>query len=467
MPEGAIRPAGPAVSPLAQTGQGRRQADSLNFAGILIAVYLIATRIGSKPVSTIGIEVGGIPVYFTELFLVVLTITVIFSSWDKFIIWALTANGARLGGAMVWVLVVLSAVYAYLAYPVWKIFAIRDLAIFGYASVFALAFFSLKTKAQARQLLRILIYAGAATGAALVIETLAGTNILVSTVEIRVVAETGEAIESRGGGDVGGVVGVSLAGLIVYLVTKRERFGLHALLAVVCLAGLVIGQTRSASYALFVSIATCALFIDWKSYQRIALWAAGLCMTAGLFVLLLEGTQLSGAVTGFVKAMSSGTALAEDGNFRFRLLRWTYVYNEWLGSPLFGLGFGAPLVPPNFITRWESGLNAGLPHNTYLTVLARMGLAGFTPIVLAWSGALVRAFRHRLLGVIDADLAASATMLVMLATFAGSVLFFERPWNCVPFWILLAIAYRLSDGSGKRLSSPQSQSAAIKQPALR
>jgi O-antigen ligase len=96
-----------------------------------------------------------------------------------------------------------------------------------------------------------------------------------------------------------------------------------------------------------------------------------------------------------------------------------------------------------------------MPHNTFLFVLARVGVAGLALIVACWVSSVARLVR-RARDEFRPDRLAAAAMLIAMAGFAFFVLFFERPMNNAEFWILCAIALRLSplcsEGSRHRVT---------------
>jgi len=87
--------------------------------------------------------------------------------------------------------------------------------------------------------------------------------------------------------------------------------------------------------------------------------------------------------------------------------------------------------------------NAGMPHNTFLFVMARMGLIGIGLIGFAWWAGLAMLTRS-IVRFRDADELAVANILVAMLLFASFVLFFERPLNGPALWIMLAVGARLA-----------------------
>jgi len=143
--------------------------------------------------------------------------------------------------------------------------------------------------------------------------------------------------------------------------------------------------------------------------------------------------------------VQGGVGLQHDENAVFRLLRWDKVFELWRDNPLFGAGFGRPLIPRSLLNEVETGeFNAGLPHNTYLTVLARLGLFGFLLIMGAWIGSIVLATKAVRRPTFGADAFAAGASLVAMMGYATFVLFLERPMHNAALWIVAAIACRLA-----------------------
>jgi O-antigen ligase len=211
-------------------------------------------------------------------------------------------------------------------------------------------------------------------------------------------------------------------------------------------AALAIGQTRSA--VLGLGLGTLYSLFGMRTTQRISfiamLAAAGLAVMA--LPILLPDIGISRGITSFFSAVRSGMELQHDDNFYFRLLRWDKVFEVWRDNPLFGAGFGRPLIPRTLIQGEEEGLfNAGLPHNTYLTILARLGLFGFILIIGAWITSIVLATRSINRSRFSADAFAAGAALITMMGYATFVLFLERPMHAATLWIIAAAACRLSE----------------------
>jgi len=182
---------------------------------------------------------------------------------------------------------------------------------------------------------------------------------------------------------------------------------------------------------------------------------------AGLLALLLVSASGQLPIPGgarlhnFWLIISSGTDFQNDPDAQFRLRRWHNTLGVWMTSPVFGVGFGAPIMVDTGgeNLRGEAkqatgrgglgAFNVGMPHNSFLTVGARTGLIGLGLVCFAWFTGIIRIVKLLMRGVIDSDQVASAGALIAMTATALLNLFFERPMLCAPFWILLAASYKL------------------------
>jgi O-antigen ligase len=75
-----------------------------------------------------------------------------------------------------------------------------------------------------------------------------------------------------------------------------------------------------------------------------------------------------------------------DANWQFRLAAWKEAWHRFEEYPPAGEGFGIPFI----FDIWD---NDPRPHNTFLTVLYKMGLIGFLPLLTLLSFFFLRAFK--------------------------------------------------------------------------
>jgi O-antigen ligase len=182
--------------------------------------------------------------------------------------------------------------------------------------------------------------------------------------------------------------------------------------------------------------------VRWR--QRLSLALLAVCAAWFVATAVTIGVLHADSLTNFYKAVAAGATGADDSS-QFRLERWHYAITLWRLHPLLGNGFGVPLAKSTLLApkELEGQFNVGMPHNTFLFLLCRMGviglaLAGFC-WVYAWYGVAARARQAK-----GGDELALANILITLAVFASFVLFFERPMNGASFWIMAAVAARFA-----------------------
>jgi O-Antigen ligase len=157
----------------------------------------------------------------------------------------------------------------------------------------------------------------------------------------------------------------------------------------------------------------------------------------------------SGTLAAAVRnTFDTRSATGENANTRWRLAYWRELLRRTAHHPVFGVGFG---VPARF--HWSGILydarvgnprdpnDLTPPHNSFVNLLYRGGLAAFLPCVALIGIALLRVLR----GVQAAD----AEARVRIATFAGVFVFsfvianlnvaLEGPYMGIFFWTTLAL----------------------------
>jgi O-antigen ligase len=443
----AAQPAtyGPSPPVAAQSaGLGKAATLSeLGFGGILVVAYLAITRIGHLYAAKIGIQIGPVPLFLTEIFILATGMVALVTRPAQLVVWLVSGGLARAPGFMLWLLFLISIVYTAAAFGDWGILAVRDFAIFGYGVIFALAYIVLDTREKAAAAMRWFTYSGIVLAVLLIGDTVSGAHILFLQ-EIRIVTEAQVSATSYGGGDVGGIISFSLIALLAYAALSAERRAFHLVAAAVCFYALMITQTRSA--VLGLGLGGLYSLFGMRTTQRLSFLALGFAAIVAFFVVpvLLPDSGLAHAILSFTAAVQGGIG-QHDENVVFRLLRWDRVFALWRDNPLFGIGFGRPLIPRSLLNEVENGVfNAGLPHNTYLTVLARLGLFGFVLITGAWIASIVQAAKAIRRPSFGADAFAAGASLVAMMGYATFVLFLERPMHNATLWIVAAIACRLA-----------------------
>jgi len=174
---------------------------------------------------------------------------------------------------------------------------------------------------------------------------------------------------------------ISLTGTVVATANGllRPRVGL-IFVCILCL-GLMLANARS----LFVSLAVLfflGLLGGTSIYQRIRrAHVVSTVIAASVLVALVTFLFLcTRAGRDFeersAKELASGVLNSdEDPTWQFRLFAWKGAWKRFGEYPLAGEGFGVP-----FTIEELPFDNDPRPHNTFLTVLYKMGLCGFLPL---------------------------------------------------------------------------------------
>jgi O-antigen ligase len=132
----------------------------------------------------------------------------------------------------------------------------------------------------------------------------------------------------------------------------------------------------------------------------------------------------------------------EDTNWQFRLSAWKEAWGRFEEYPLAGEGYGIP-----FAFEMLPFDNDPRPHNTYLTVLYKMGLIGFLPLL-----ALLAYFFWRITGAAYQNREnprVAWLWIVVLAVvafcFYGTAnLLLESPFLASLFWVLMGLGLRMA-----------------------
>jgi O-antigen ligase len=410
----------------------------------IVIAYIVVTRIGSLAAAKVGIQIGPVPLFLTDLTMLALLGLAVIKRPGRLLFWISSGTQAGAIGFAVWMLVALDVVYFLVAFPAYGIFAARDFAIFAYSMFFPLTYWVISNRTWAVRATRYFVYAGVVLGVLMLIQAGTGIDLGFGILRRRVF---GIAIDYVGNDDFGGILAFSLVGLAAYLLLERSRRTFHLAAAVVCFVALAATGTRSAFVG--AALAGVLMFLLLSNRYRLGFTIFASALAAALILGATLPTSLPGAhwLHDFYLAIASAAGGQSDMNAAYRLARWKDAVGTWLGSPVLGVGFGRDILHQIYIGDWQAGkFNLGMPHNTYLFVLARMGVIGFALIAFAIASAIARLSaavrRFRL-----ADDLAALNMLVAMTGFAAFVLFFERPMNNAAFWILLAVAMRLAETS--------------------
>jgi O-antigen ligase len=181
------------------------------------------------------------------------------------------------------------------------------------------------------------------------------------------------------------------------------------------------------------------------SRPRIALAtfvAAAVLISAMAFLFLRTETGRDFAERSSQELATGVLHSDEDTNWQFRLSAWKEAWRRFEEYPLAGEGYGIPFAFELLLFD-----NDPRPHNTFLTVLYKMGLIGFLPLL-----ALVAYFFWSAIGAACRNLEnprVAWLWIVVLAVvafcFYGSAnLLLESPFLASLFWVLMGLGLRMA-----------------------
>ena len=239
-------------------------------------------------------------------------------------------------------------------------------------------------------------------------------------------------------------------------------------LAMAQLFGLAIYQAR-ALYVAFAAVFIIFVFLGeaGKSAKLVFMLLPAL---AGVLLLTTLGIEISGRIglvsLDFLKEHVRGISGAEDTPGSHGRAGWfEQAFRHFREHPVVGEGFGMVLID---FTDYDHAENAAVrqPHNSSLSVLARLGTIGFVPWVAFHLYVLRRflyAFRQRRYCEKRlADLIVWLFMVYVIYMISASVeAQFEFPSGSIPFYFFVGLALGLI-----RYQIPQKRRGQLHQAAL-
>jgi O-antigen ligase len=170
------------------------------------------------------------------------------------------------------------------------------------------------------------------------------------------------------------------------------------------------------------------------------------------FLLFLSFDYFSGALStnslfkDTLKRASTILTPEEDPNSLHRIAMWSEVLDRTIDEPLLGEGFGPPFsmfFGSRFYDYSESRL---LPHNSFLWILNRMGIIGFgifLLLILKFYRSAIKAYKSMIPGKSKAYLLALLSCHVCISIFAFFNVVLEGPFMGIFFWIIMGLTMAL------------------------
>jgi O-antigen ligase len=238
---------------------------------------------------------------------------------------------------------------------------------------------------------------------------------------------------------------ISLVGVLILMANRLIRSRTGWFFAGVFSAGLLLANARS----LFVSLAIVLLVVllvpgllrrKLRSARVVTTFATAAVLLSSLLFLFLQLRVGRDFTARVADNMASGILHTSDDAFwQFRLTAWEEARRRFEQYPPAGEGFG---IPFNFDI-WD---NDPRPHNTFLTVLYKMGLLGFLPLIalLAYFfwfclRAIRRNSGNRRLCFLQMLFLAQVSFCV----WGGADSMLESPYLASLFWVGMGVALRI------------------------
>ena len=238
-------------------------------------------------------------------------------------------------------------------------------------------------------------------------------------------------------------------------VISRPRW-LTPFLAVTQLLGIAITQVRRMYLGIVVVILILILVGEIKKFAKLFILVPA-AMAVLFAVTTLGGLEITGRIgpvnlaffRDHIRSMS-GTEVEDTpgSSVQSRITMGDEAIRHFLANPVFGEGFGRPLLDSAIATDETTGAVTRMPHNSSLTYLARLGVVGIV-VWIAFHFCLLKrffyAFRQR--HSCDKRLYALALwfflfyVIFMIGSFVEGP--FEYPSRAIPFYFLMGSALGL------------------------
>jgi len=233
-------------------------------------------------------------------------------------------------------------------------------------------------------------------------------------------------------------------------VVSRPRW-LMPFLVLAQLLGIAITQVRRMYLGIVVVVVILVLAGEIKKFARLLILVPA--AIAVLFIVTsVGGLEISGRIgpvnLDFFKdhlRSISGAENTPGSDPQSRVIMGTQAFQHFLAHPIFGEGFGEPVVN---VIDGDNGTATRTPHNSTMTYLARLGAVGIAFWIafhLCLCKRFVHAFRQR--RFCDKRLYALVLwfflfyVLFMVGSFVESP--FEYPAHAIPFYFLVGFALGL------------------------
>jgi O-antigen ligase len=253
---------------------------------------------------------------------------------------------------------------------------------------------------------------------------------------------------------------VLAAFLGILVATDRKVVGPVLGYSVAALLG--IGVFLSNARTLYVELAFMLFLMailrpgTWSKVRKIRLKAliiGSLVVAFGIGILAQTRVGSAFIDRSFEQLISGTVDYQDDPNAVFRLSAWAETLSLAAQHPLFGIGYGVILDPFTFelakqgSAQQEYSVHTDTrPHNTYLTVLYQMGLAGLIALLcllFQFFGSGWKTLRRSQHDATSMWLYLALMAQLVMCLYGGFNLFLETPFLASIFWLGIGVAWRI------------------------
>jgi O-antigen ligase len=236
---------------------------------------------------------------------------------------------------------------------------------------------------------------------------------------------------------------LALVGVLVGTSKRLISYGAAWPLVLLFSVGVLLANARSLFVAIGIGLLTWLIVRRWTEHKTaraktLRVFALTACIAATVLYGFSQTTSGERFIERTQDELVSGVLHAtDDPNMEFRLLAWGEALARFFQHPLTGEGFGVPFVFS------ESDADPR-PHNTFLTVLYKMGIVGeialvglLTYFVLLTVRALKRRRNERHVSYLHVIL----VLVIAFCTYGVVNLLLESPFLASVFWTLIGLGF--------------------------
>ena len=267
----------------------------------------------------------------------------------------------------------------------WIVFELRGLCYWFFAMLLVI---SIKDKKQFNTVVNFIVMLSALVAAAATFQSITGIHILTNNLFSSLF--TGSSVDSNVNrsflGGFGTFVAFSFVLTFARLVRNEIAFSIGFPVLLVLLCGIIVTFGRGFWIVTLVTVFISSVWLGWKSFIKI--WTAMLIIifTIASFSSLLLPDYFD-AVINRAASVSSEIDSGESWGWRKHETAWGLKTIKQ--NPFIGIGLGGEYLPPMIGNKSETP--SPIPHNSYIGLALKFGLAGLIFPVWLTIAVLLRA----------------------------------------------------------------------------